>query len=163
MAWQDTFKARWAALASRERQGLTVAACVVAAALTWGVLVAPALRTLKSVDAQSAALSAEQERMATLQTRAKALQLQPTVAPQDALKALQATAAGVGKSASLQVVGEHATLTLKQVSSATMAQWLSPQPGQSLSPFEVRVQRDVGTAEPLWSGTLVFRLPASSP
>lgn len=163
MAWQDTFKARWAAMATRERQGLTLAACLVGAALVWGVLVAPALRTLKSVNAQSVALGAEQERMAALQARAKALQTQPVVAPQDALRALQAAAAGVGKNASLQVVGEHATLTLKQVSSATMAQWLSPQPGLSLSPLEVHVQREAGAAEALWSGTLVFRLPANSP
>jgi general secretion pathway protein M len=162
MAWQDTFKARWAALAARERQGLTIAAWVVGAALVWGVLIAPAVRTLKSVDAQSTALSAELERMAALQARAKALQSQPVMAAQDALKALQSAVAGVGKNASLQVSGELATLTLKQVSSATMAQWLGPQPGLSLSPFEVRVQRDLGAAEALWSGTLVFRLPGNS-
>ncbi|MCX8517632.1 MAG: type II secretion system protein GspM [Rhodoferax sp.] len=211
MQWQKILAARWAALATRERIGLTLAAGVVGVALLWGVLIAPALRTRDSADQQMAALALQLDEMQALQARAQALQAQPVIAPQDALKALQTAAADLGKNASLLVGGETATLTLKQVSATTLAQWLSPQPGQSLLPFEVHVQQEaqdaqdapavsaisaasVAPATPvasaksaeksaakpaaasaasasalaasagnkLWSGTLVFRLPAAN-
>ena len=84
-------------------------------------------------------------------------------APQETLKALQSATTLLGKSASLQVVGEQATLTIKQVSAASLAPWLAPAAGSGPSPSEAHLQRVVDSDEPLWSGTLVFRLPASKP
>lgn len=162
MAWQLTLKTRWAAMAAREQRGLTLAAVVVAAALLWMVAMAPALRTLKSAAAQNTALSAELERMQTLQARAKLLQAKPAMAPQESLKALQAAAADLGKAATLQVVGEQATLTLKMLSAQSLAQWLAPESGPGLSPFEAHLLRDTSSPEPLWSGTLIYRLPAAA-
>jgi general secretion pathway protein M len=162
MAWQHDVKTRWAALGVREQRSLTLAAAVLGLALFWSVLLAPALRTLKSVDAQNAVLGKELERMQALQTRARALQAQPALAPKESLKALQTAATGLGKNAVLQVVGEQATLTLKQVSATALAQWLTPQAGAGLSPLEARLQREGSSTEPLWSGTLVFRLPANA-
>jgi general secretion pathway protein M len=160
MAWHHTLKARWAALGAREQRGLALAAVVLCAALLWSVALAPALRTLKSAEAQSAQLGATAERMQALQARAKLLQAQPVAAPQETLRTLQSATTVLGKSASLQVVGEQATLTVKQVSAASLAPWLAPAAGSSPSPAEAHLQRDAGSAEPLWSGTLVFRLPA---
>ena len=162
MEWQHHLQARWAALGAREQRSLTLAAAVLGLALVWSVLLAPALRTLKSVDAQNAVLGKELERMQALQTRAKALQAQPALAPKEALQTLQTAATALGKSAVLQVVGEQATLTLKQISAPALAQWLTPQAGAGLSPFEAHLQREGSKAEPLWSGTLVFRLPAGN-
>jgi general secretion pathway protein M len=162
MAWQHTLKARWAAMAPREQRGLTLAVALVALALVWSVLLAPALRTLKGVAAQNLQLSAELERMQALQARAKLLQTKPAVAPKESLKALQTAAAALGKAAVLQILGEQATLTLKQVSATDLAPWLSPGSGAGLSASEVHLQRSADSGEPLWSGTLVFNLPAGA-
>lgn len=162
MAWQHNIKTRWAAMGAREQRGLRLAAAVLVLALVWSVLLAPALRTLKNVDAQNTLLGKELERMQALQTRARALQAQPALAPKESLKALQTAATALGKSAVLQVAGEQATLTLKQVGASALAQWLTPQAGAGLSPFEAHLQREGSSAEPLWSGTLVFRLPAGA-
>jgi len=156
----NAWKARWNALAPRERQGLLLAALVVGLALVWAVLLGPALRTLKGVAAQRAALDQQHSRMLALQAHAQALQGLSAVSPQDALAGLQASAAPLGKAGSLQVLGDQATLTLKQVSAAALAPWLHAQPGQNLNPVEVHVVRDPGNAEASWSGTLVFRLPS---
>lgn len=162
MAWQQPLKARWAALAPREQRSLTLAAAVLGLALVWSVLLAPALRTLKSADAQNALLGKELERMQALQTRAKTLQAKPALAAKETLQTLQTAATALGKNAVLQVVGEQATLTLKQVSAPGLAQWLTPQAGTGLSPLEAHLQRAGSNTEPLWSGTLVFRLPAGA-
>ena len=158
MAWQHTLQARWAALGAREQRALVLATAVLGAALVWSVALAPALRTLKSAAAHSAQLEASAERMQALQARAKLLQAQPVAAAQDTLRALQTAATALGQSASLQVVGEQATLTLKQVSAASLAPWLAPATGSG--PTEAHLQRDSASTEPLWSGSLVFRLPA---
>ena len=162
MAWQKTLQTRWAALAAREQRGLSVAALVVVLAIFWGLLVAPALRTLKSLEPQRAALATELEHMQALQLRATQLQAKPALIPKDALKTLQAAATALGKNATLQVLGEQATLSLKQVSAPDLAQWLAPQSASGLSPVEAHLQRDAGSASPMWSGTLVFQLPPAA-
>ena len=162
MSWLQPLIARWAAMAPRERRGLSLAALVVGAALIWAVLLAPALRTLKSADAQAATLAAERDRMLALQARATALKAQPTVPPQEALKSLQTASSVLGKGAVLQVTGEQATLTLKQIPAVALAQWMNPTTGPSLSPVEAQLQRDGGTTQALWSGMLVYRLPAGA-
>ena len=177
MQWQKILVARWSALAARERLGLALATGVVSVGLVWGVLIAPAQRTRKAADAQMAVLALQLDRMQALQARARALQTQPVIAPQEALNALQTAVAGLGKNGSLLVGGEIATLTLKQVNATTLAQWLSAQPGQTLIPFEVHVQQETAAAaatsaapaasaaaagNTLWSGSLVFRLPPAS-
>ncbi len=162
MAWQHLLKARWAALGSREQRGVALAATALLAALAWGVLLAPALRTLKAVPAQNAALDAQLERMHAMQARAQMLQAKPAVVAQETLKALQAATALLGKGAALQVVGDHATVTLKQISAAGLAPWFAPVSAAGLSPTDVHLQRSSDAAESLWSGVLVFSLPAGA-
>jgi len=162
MSWLQPLVARWRAIAPRERRGLALAAFVVGAALVWSVLLSPALRTLKSANAQAATLAAEQDRMLALQARATALKAQPTVPPQDALKSLQTASSVLGKGAVLQVTGEQATLTLKQIPAVALAQWMNPTTGPSLSPVEAQLQRDGATTAALWSGMLVYRLPTGA-
>lgn len=163
MAWQQVLTARWQALAVREQRAVALAAALVGAALVWSVALAPALRTLKNADTQSAQLSLTAERMQALQARARQLQAQPLAAPTDTLNALQAATAALGKTASLQVLGEQATLTLRQASAQSLAAWFSPEAGSGLSPTEAHLQRDGGATPALWSGTLVFRLPGLGP
>jgi len=160
MAWQQLLKARWQALAVREQRAVLLAAALVAAALLWTVALAPALRTLQSAEAQKALLGRSAERMQALQARAKLLQAQPLAAPEDTLRALQAASAALGKTGTLQVAGNQATLTLRQISAPALAAWLAPVAGSGLNPSEATLQRETGGDEPLWSGTLVYRLPS---
>jgi general secretion pathway protein M len=162
MAWQHLIRARWAALAAREQRGLLLAGTILGAALVWFITLAPALRSLKAVAAQSATLATELEHMQALQARAKALQAQPALAPQESLRALQSAATKLGAPVSLQIVGEQATLTIKKLSAVQLGQWLAPQTGPGLSPSEVHLKRDTSSVEPVWSGTLLYRLPASA-
>ncbi len=159
MAWHTLFKTRWQALALREQRGLGIASALVLASLVWSVALAPALRTLKGVEAQNMQLGITAERMQALQARAKLLQAKPLATPANTLRALQSATTALGKVASLQVLGEQATVTLRQISASALAAWLSPETGVGLSPSEVHLQRDANSAEPQWSGTLVFRLP----
>jgi general secretion pathway protein M len=163
MAWQELLKAHWQSLAGREKRGLGIAAALVAAALLWNVALAPALRTLQSVETQNAQLSRTVERMQALQARAKLLQSKPLVTAADNLKTLQEATTAQGKVVSLQVLGEQATITLRQISTSTLAAWLAPESGARLNPVEAHLQREGNSAEPLWSGTLVFRLPGLTP
>ena len=160
--WQQLLKARWATLAAREQRGVLLAAAALGAALVWFVALAPALRSLKTVAAQSASLAADIERMQALQVRAKALQAKPALAPQESLRALQAAATKLGNAVTLQVVGEQATLTIKRMSAVELGQWLAAQTGPGMSPTEAHLKRDTGSVEPVWSGTLVYRLPGSA-
>jgi general secretion pathway protein M len=159
MAWQHSIKARWLALAPREQRGLTLAASALLVALAWAVLLAPALRTLRAAPAQHTKLGAEMERMQAMQTRAKALQSKPVVSPQDGLGAVQTATALLGKGATLQVTGDLATVTLKQVNAQNLAPWFAPVSAAGLSPFDVHLQRSPGPGDSFWTGVLVFRLP----
>lgn len=163
--WQQvttTLGARWAALGLREQRAVRLAALVIGAALVWGVALAPALRSLKTSATQSAQLATATERMQALQARAKRLQTTPTVGPQDSLKALQTATAAMGKGATLQVVGEQATVTLVQVSAQSLAGWLASEAIGNLSPAQAHLRREAGGAEPLWSGSLLFHLPPAA-
>jgi general secretion pathway protein M len=151
---------RFAALAPRERRALQLAVVVVGLALVWWVVLAPALGTLTKAPAQRLQLEQQRDRMLALQLRAQTLQAQATLPPADALQALQTAVSALGSGASLQVVGEVATVKLQQVSADALAQWLvQPQVGTRLQPVEARWVRDPGPV-PAWSGTLVYRLPA---
>jgi general secretion pathway protein M len=162
MAWQHQLKARWQALAVREQRGLGLAAALVAVALVWSVALAPAVRTLQSADAQNAQLSSTAEHMQLLQARATQLQAQPLAVNDDTLAALMATTTALGKAASLQVMGEQIPVTLRRVSAPSLAAWFGPQGGVALIPAEAHLRREAGSAEALWSGTLVFYLPGST-
>jgi general secretion pathway protein M len=159
MAWYRLQKARWAALGAREQRALRLAIAVLLAAVVWLVLLAPALRTLKSAEAQNLQLSAELEHMQALQLRAKGLRATPALTPQEALSALQSASNALGPSAELQVQGEQATLRVKQLSTEALAQWLRPPPESGQSPAEAHLQRDAATG--LWSGSMVFQLPTA--
>lgn len=154
----QALQARWAALAPREQRGVRFAALLVAVALVWGVLLAPALRVLHKAPAQHQALDAEMDHMLRLQLRARSLQNQSAVSAAEALKALQLSVAPLGAGASVRVLGDQVTLTLQQVGAKELAVWLAQPDAARLQAAEVHVQRDAGD-KPSWSGTLVFMLP----
>lgn len=150
-------KTHWARLQPRERRGVALAALLCAVLLVWGVLLAPALRSLRQVPAQRSALEAELAHMQSLQQQARALQQRPTLAPQEAISALQKSIVPLGAGAKLSVLGEQATLNLQNISAQALSQWLAqPRPMQ---PVELHLQRS-NSATPAWDGRLVFQLPS---
>ncbi len=161
MAVPNTLQARWLALAPREQRAVLLAAAVIAAALTWLLLLAPALRTLRAAPAQSALLAADLERMQNLQARARMLQAKPAISAKEALQALQSAAVALGPAATVQVQAEQVTVTLKDLAAQDVAPWLSHSASAGLSPVQVQLQRSA-SGKAAWSGTLVFRLPTAN-
>lgn len=171
-AWQ----ARWAGLAPRERQALSLASGTIALALVWWLLLAPALQTLRAAPAQHAALDLQLQRMQRLEAEALRLQAElpaPTAdsagalpARPDLQRALQeSVSAQLGAGARLVLQGERAQLTLKNVPAPALASWLG-QARQNLkvSVVEMRLTATAGPAqasatESHWDGSLVLALP----
>ncbi|KQP23653.1 general secretion pathway protein GspM [Pseudorhodoferax sp. Leaf267] len=162
--WQDALRARWALLAGRERAGVGIAVALVVVALLWWVVLGPALTTLRHAEAQHQALDAQLQTMRSLQTEALALQGQPKLSYDDALRALEASVRQrLGATAQLSVAGERATLTLKAADPDALARWLTQARVNARAlPSEARLTRAAGapTAPARWDGSLVLTLPA---
>lgn len=152
---------RWQALEPREQTLVLVATGLIAAALLWWLAIAPALSVLKTADAQRAKLDAQLQNMQALQAQAKAVQGQPKMTALDAGRALDASVKQrLGAAAQLSLVGSQATLTLKAVPAAALADWLSQARLTARAvPIQAALRRSI--AEPsTWDGTLVLSLPA---
>ncbi|MCR6478289.1 type II secretion system protein M [Variovorax sp. ZS18.2.2] len=179
MNFSEQLKARWAALETRERQMVGAAIALVALALLWWVALAPALRTLAAAPAEHAQLDAQLQQMATLQNRAKALQSQPRLARDDALRSLETSVReglGVNNAQLMTAGGDGATVTLRATPASTVAQWLAQARGNAHAvPREVHLTRapvaPPATPTPAskdapqlpqvrWEGTVVMALPA---
>ncbi|MBJ2159833.1 type II secretion system protein GspM [Variovorax sp. IB41] len=176
MNFSEQLKARWAALAMRERQMVGGAIALVALALLWWIALAPALRTLAAAPAEHAQLDAQLQQMATLQNRAKALQSQPRLARDDALRSLETSVRevlGVNNAQLMTAGGDGATVTLRATPASTVAQWLAQARGNAHAvPREVHLTRAPATPpapgnkdapqlpQVRWEGTVVMALPA---
>ena len=183
MNFSEQLKARWATLEARERRMVAAAAALVALALLWWIALAPALRTLAAAPAEHARLDAQLQQMATLQNRAKALQSQPRLNRDDAMRALETSVReGLGNgNAQLMTTGGDgaATVTLRSVPANTVAQWLAQARGNAHAvPREAHLTRapvasaptptpsagnkDASSAPQVrWDGTVVMALPAA--
>ncbi|MFT3719443.1 type II secretion system protein GspM [Pseudorhodoferax sp.] len=162
--WLQVLRTRWNLLAPRERAGLVLAGVLVAVALLWWVLLGPALATLRHAEAQHQQLDARLQAMRSLQSEAMALQNQPRITYDDALRALEASVRQrLGATAQLSVAGERATLTLKAAEPEALARWLAQaRVNARAMPAEARLTRTPGpaTAPARWDGSLVLTLPA---
>lgn len=156
--------AAWARLAARERRLVLLAAAVLGLALLWLLAVAPALRTLRQAEAQRATLAAQTEQLQRLRAEAQALQALPRLGHDEALRALESSVRQrLGDSAQLSVVGERATLVLRQASAEALAQWLADARANArANTVEARLTRagDNAPGAPVrWNGTLTLALP----
>lgn len=156
-----TLQTRWSQLAARERTLLALAATLIACALLWLMLLAPALGTLRTSAAQAKALDAQLQHMRSLQSQAKALQQQAPLGYEDALRALnQATQQTLGSTAQISVSAERANVRLQATGADALAQWLAQARLNARSgPLEAHLTRLSTPAGATWSGTLVMSLP----
>lgn len=167
-------QARWRGLGAREQALIRRAALLLGLALVWWLLVAPPLRTLRQADAEQLSLDTQWQKMQTLQAQAQALQSQPRIKRDDALRALEASVKQrLGASAQLNVAGERATVTLQNTPADALAQWLAQARVNARAiPSEVRLVRASSASKPAapiaaadavaaaaWDGTLVLTLP----
>jgi general secretion pathway protein M len=149
-------RARWQALASRERQWLLSAALLVLAALVWWLAISPALLTLRSAASQRLLLDAQLQQMQSLQAQAKALQAQPRIAADEARRLLDASVKSFGPAAQLQLAGERAVVSFKGASADALAQWLlQVRLNVRAVPSEARLLRGANGS---WDGTVTLNL-----
>jgi general secretion pathway protein M len=154
-AWQEY----WRLLGSREKRLVLGAAAVVAVALLWWIALAPALRVLHAAGTQHALLDSQLQQMQMLANQAQALQSQPAMNADEALRALELSIRQkLGATTQFTVTGERVTVTLKSVSADALAQWLTQaRVNARARPVEARLTRTAAG----WEGTLVLNLAAA--
>ncbi|MDR2001361.1 MAG: type II secretion system protein M [Zoogloeaceae bacterium] len=155
---------RWQALTARERNLLGAGIALIAFALFWWLALSPALRTLSTATAEHQRLDRQMRQMQTLQAQARALQAQPHMQRDDALRTLQALARqSFGDKAQVQNMGETVTVTMRGVNAEALAQWLAQARVDARATAReahlTRPETETGNIAQ-WDGSLVMALPA---
>lgn len=148
-------QAKWQALPAREKQLLMLAAAALALFLTWLLAVQPALRTLASAPAQRAALDLQWQAMQKRAAEAAELRGATPMSPEQSLAALKAATERLGEKARMSVQGDRVVLTLSNVGTAELRDWLAEaRSGARARPVEATLSR----AAQGYSGTLIVAL-----
>lgn len=152
----------WEQLSAQERGGLQVAAALLALLVLWFAVIGPGMQTWRTADAKGQALDAQLQQMQSMQAQAMALQAQPPLAYDDAVRALtQTTQQALGTSSQISVAGERATVSVQSITADALAQWLAQvRLNARTVPAEVHLSRAIDQTAAVWSGTLVMSLPA---
>jgi general secretion pathway protein M len=156
----QALRARWAALAPREQALVGAAAALVALALLWWIALAPALATLRHAAEQQRTLDAQLAQMQRLQAQARAMQAQPRLNHEEALRQLELSIRQqLGASARYSIAGDRVTVTLANTPAPALAQWLTQVRANARAiPGEARLARNPAGG---WDGSLVLALPPS--
>jgi general secretion pathway protein M len=157
-AQAEMLRARFKALAPREKLMVLAAAVVVAVAIVWLVAIGPALSTLRTSDEQRRALDAQLQRMVALKTQAQAMQSQPKPSRDEAMRQLeQSVRQRLGTAGRMVIAGDRVTVTLAGTPADALAQWLAQaRTAAHALPGEAHLTRN---ASGLWEGSLVLILP----
>jgi general secretion pathway protein M len=148
----NALRARWAALAPRERTLVSVAGALIVFALVWLVGIQPAWKVLRNAPVEQARLDRQWQDMQRAAAEARALRATPPVAPNLAAQALQGATARLNGKARLMLQGDRAVLTLQGVHGDALVQWLGEaRLGARARPVEAKLNR----GEDGYSGTLV--------
>lgn len=151
---------RWHALAPRDRTRLGVLVVAAGALVLWFLLLAPAWHTLLDAPRRHQVLDHQLEKMQGLYATLQQLREQPRASPAARVQALADTLHGLGPGVQLRVTGAQLTLTLRQVPSGALADWLVESRQQTgMEPVEARLTRQGQGAAAVWDGVLVYRLP----
>jgi general secretion pathway protein M len=157
-----SLRAWWERLSPQERGGLQAAAALLALLVLWFAIIGPGIQTWRTAEAKGKILDAQLQQMQSMQTQAMALQAQPTLSYDDALRALtQSTQQTLGASSQVSVTGERATVSVQSITADALAQWLAQvRLNARAVPAEVHLSRAIDQTTAVWSGTLVMNLPA---
>ena len=152
-------KAWWRTLARREQRLLMMAGAVLVLGLLWVLTLQPALRTISRAPIELDRLDAQLQTMQRLAGEVQSLRAAPPVAPEQAAAALRAATERLGDKGKLQLQGERAVLTLNNVGTGPLRDWLAEaRAGARARPLEASLTR--GTQG--YSGTLVLALGGGS-
>jgi general secretion pathway protein M len=151
---------RWRAVPAREQRLALLALLATSLALLWWLALAPALAVLRAAPAQHRAQDGQLQQMLGLQAQAKALQAQPVLPVDQTRLALEAALKPLGPGAQMAVQVDRATVTLKAVPAAALAQWLATaRQNAHAAPMEAHLVRNPAGS---WDGTLVLNLGGRS-
>jgi len=151
-AFMAPLQAKWAALPAREKSLLLLAGVALALFITWLVAVQPALRTLSAVPAQRAVVDLQWQAMQKRAAEAAELRGASPMSPEQSLAALKAATERLGDKARMSVQGDRVVLTLTDVGTAELRDWLSEaRSGARARPVEATLSR----AAQGYSGTLI--------
>lgn len=147
--------AQWQALGERDRLVVGIVGALLGLLLAWSVLLAPALRTLKTAPAELERLELQLQRMQSQAQEARALRAAPAVPPAQAQAALTASVGHLGPAARLNLTGDRAVVTLNGVAPELLQGWL----GEVRSAARARpVEAQLTRGPKGYSGTLVLTL-----
>lgn len=159
--WIAPLLAAHARLSPREKRAVFIAVWVVGLGLLWWLAVAPALQTLRQAPERHARLDTQLSHMRAMAATAESLRAQnatQTLSRDEAMRALERATTTLADTAQLSVLGDRATLTLKNTPPDALAQWLSQvRVNARLMPIEAKLSR--ATEPAAWSGTLVLGGP----
>jgi general secretion pathway protein M len=148
-------------LSSRERTAVTIATWVIGLGVLWWLAVAPAIDTLRQAPARHARLDAQLGQMQRMAATAESLRSQSSAQPpgrDEVLRALETATTALGSTAQLSVLGDRATLTLRNTAPDALAQWLAQvRINARLLPVDSQINREPGS--PGWNGTVVLTGP----
>lgn len=148
-------QARWQALPPREKRLLLLAGAALVLFLTWLVAVQPALRTLATTPTQRAALDLQWQAMQKRAAEAAELRGATPMSPEQSLAALKSATDRLGEKARISVQGDRVVLTLNNVGTAELRDWLAEaRSGARARPIEATLSR----AAQGYSGTLIVAL-----
>jgi general secretion pathway protein M len=155
---------RWHALAPRDRSRLRAIALVAGGLVLWFLLLAPAWHTVQDAPRRHQVLDRQLAKMQRLNTTLVQLREQPRTSPEARVRALAGTLKSLGPGVQLRVTGAQLTLTLQQVPSGALADWLVESRVQTgMEAVQARLTRQGQGASAVWDGVLVYRLPLPEP
>lgn len=146
---------QWQALGERERLALGSVGALLGLLLAWSILLAPALRTLKTAPAELEKVELQLQQMQGQAQEARALRAAPAVPPAQAQAALTASVEHLGPAARLNLAGERAVVTLNGITPEALQSWL----GEVRSAARARpVEAQLTRGPKGYAGTLVLSL-----
>ena len=157
-AWRSAARARWQALAPRERQLVAIASSVVGLFIVWLVFVQPALRTVREAPVQLDRLDTQLQQMQRLAAESRDLRNATPLSAAQSAMALKAATDRLGEKGRLALQGDRAILTLTNVSGEQLRGWLSEaRSGAHARPVEAQLTR----GQQGYNGTVVVSLGGS--
>ena len=154
--------ARWQQLSARERTGVSLALISLSIALLWWLALAPALSVWRVSAAQHERLDRQQDELLSLQAQARRLQSRPVLSREESSQALAQQTRSLLPGAQISGLGERSVLTLKGVSGAALAQWLTAiRQSAQATVVETQLQRSPTSTDRqvVWDGQIVVQLP----
>ncbi|RZL30146.1 MAG: type II secretion system protein M [Rubrivivax sp.] len=150
---------QWQGLGERERLALLSVGVLLGLLLAWSVLLAPALRTLKTAPGELETLELQLQQMQAQAQEAQLLRKTPPVPPAQAEVALKASVEHLGAAARLNLAGDRAIVTLNGVAAPVLQAWLAEvRAAARARPVEAQLTRGPKG----FSGSLVLSLGGGS-